>query len=100
MSHLLVIEMFFWGQTVLQVWHRIHSVDRTLPPVFIYSGILISMGQARVQAKHSLHLSLSPCILNNANLEPILSMVVMGQRYLQKARLSFKAKARIIPDAK
>jgi len=58
------------------------------------------MGQALVQAWHFLHLFLSPCILYNANLEPILSKVVIGQRYLQKARLSFKAKARIIPDAK
>ena len=99
-SHLLVMDRFFSGQTVEQVWHRIHSVERTLSPFFKYSGILISIGHARAHALQSLHLSLSPSILYSANLELILRMVVMGQRYLQKALLSFKANARIIPEAK
>lgn len=99
-SHLLVMDRFFSGQTVVQVWQRIHSVERILPSFFKYSGILISMGHARVHALHSLHFSLSPSILYRANLELILRMVVMGQRYLQNALLSVKARARIIPEAK
>lgn len=66
----------------------------------MYSGILMSMGHARVHALQSVHLLLSPSILNNANLELILRMTVIGHRYLQKDLLSFKAKARKIPEPK
>ena len=85
---------------MVQVWQRIHSVERTLSLFFKYSWILISIGHARLQALHSLHFSLSPSILYSANLELILRMAVIGQRYLQKALLSFKVNARIIPEAK
>ena len=60
----------------------------------------MSIGHAFTQALHCVQESLSPSILRNANLEVILSITVIGQRYLQKALLSLRANARIIEEEK
>src|SRR5215212_6595341 len=51
------------AHTVIQVWHRLHSVERTRSLLRIYSGMRMSIGHILVHAPQSLHFEASPPIL-------------------------------------
>ena len=88
------------GHTVVQVKQKMHSVERIRCPLFTYSAILMFMGHTLTHAPHCVHCSRSPSILARENLEVILSIAVIGHRYLQKALLSLNVKARRIAEVK
>jgi hypothetical protein len=67
------------GHTVVHVKQKMHSVERTLSPLFKYSMILMSIGHALLHAPHCVHFSLSPSILRKANLDVTLSIATIGQ---------------------
>ena len=77
--------------------HIMHSVDFTLSPFLTYCEIKIAEGQAFVHAPQSVHLSLFPFIFKTDILEKFFKNIDAGQRYLQKALLSFIFTARIMP---
>jgi len=88
------------GHTVVHVKQKMHSVERTRCPLFTYSMMLMFIGHALTHAPHCEHFSRSPAILARPNLDVVFSIAVIGHRYLQKALLSFKAKASRIAEVK
>lgn len=85
------------GHAGIHFMHIMHSVDLTLSPFLTYLEIKIAEGQAFVHAPQSVHLSLFPFIFKIEILEKFFKNIEAGQRYLQKALLSFIFTARIMP---
>ena len=84
-----------FGQLLTHSIHKIHSV-----PFFRLLELSVtstSIGQTFLHLPHDTHLLLSHLILNNAKQLIGFKKIVIGQIYLQKARLSWKAIARAIP---
>src|SRR3990172_815737 len=73
-----------WAQTVMHVWHRLHSVESTRWPLRMYSGMRTSIGQVFTHAPQSLHFSAWPPIFISEKRVVILSGTLTGQAYLQK----------------
>jgi hypothetical protein len=77
--------------------HRIHSVP--LIRLRELSVTSTSIGHTFLHIPQEMHFSLSHLILIREKRLIGFRNTVTGQMYLQKARLSFRANARIIPTA-
>ena len=81
----------------MHVSQRMHSVDSTRRPALTYSGMRMSIGHCFAHAPQSVHASALPRILSRENRDVSFSSAVIGQTYLQKARLSRSVTASAMP---
>ena len=85
----------FLGQLFIQFIHNIHSDLFCL--IFELSVISIFIGQTFLHFPQETHLFLSTVILNAEKRLVGFKKTVIGQTYLQNARLSLNMNARIMP---
>lgn len=97
LSNLLLDVRLFVEHALTHFKQKIHSLEVTRILFLVYRAMSISIGHERLQALQSVHLSGSPSIFVLENLPPTFKKQAIGHKYLQKALLSFKTAANIIP---